>query len=185
MINVLPITAITEEEIKDLGHNGYQSGYVYKIVQQPDKDTCSFMFEVTPLDTTFHKTWTASAEDIAEYNQLLPQGHSYGAFEDGKLVGFIIAEARSWNNTMYVAVLSVSSDERKKGIGSLLLDKLIAHTARLNYRLLELETQNTNVPAVSFYLKRGFNITGVNLKLYDPAVNPGEMAFYMTYELRR
>jgi ribosomal protein S18 acetylase RimI-like enzyme len=75
----------------------------------------------------------------------------------------------------------VSEKYRQKGIGKLLIEKVIAHAQHKNFRLIELETQNTNVPAIKFYQNQGFKITGLNMKLYNEEKN--EMALYMTYDI--
>jgi ribosomal protein S18 acetylase RimI-like enzyme len=44
-----------------------------------------------------------------------------------------------------------------------------------------LETQNTNVPAILFYRRQGFEIDGLQFSQYDG--EPGEQAVFMTDQL--
>lgn len=49
-----------------------------------------------------------------------------------------------------------------------------------NLRIIVCETQNTNVPAIEFYRKVGFEIGGVDLSYYDMIE---EVAIFMKREL--
>jgi ribosomal protein S18 acetylase RimI-like enzyme len=53
------------------------------------------------------------------------------------------------------------------------------------FRAMGLETQSTNVPAVSFYRALGFELDGIDLSFYanTDAVD-GEVAFFMRRRLR-
>lgn len=183
MTTILPLRGLTAMDILQMGHNGYTSSQAWVPVQQPDGGEMTFTFRLETLASPKQKTWHTSETELAELNEVMQQGHSYAAYDNGRLTGFIIAGKRDWNNTLYVAQLTVAASERRKGIGVQLMNTLIGHAKPLKVRLLELETQNTNVPAVSFYRKQGFRLSGVHLKLYDPVWCPGEVAFYMTYEL--
>ncbi|MGN7824911.1 GNAT family N-acetyltransferase [Chitinophaga sp. 22536] len=183
MVTISPLSGLTAMDILQLGHNGYTSTQAWMPVQQPDQQDTVFAFRLETLASPKQKTWHTSDEELAELNETIEQGHSLGAYEQGRLRGFIIGEKRDWNNTLYIAQLTVAAAERRKGIGEQLMAALITHAKQLKVRLLELETQNTNVPAVSFYKKQGFRVSGVHLKLYDPVWCPGEVAFYMTYDL--
>ncbi|MBC9909671.1 GNAT family N-acetyltransferase [Chitinophaga varians] len=183
MLTIAPLSGLTAMDILQMGHNGYTSTQAWVPVQQPDQQDTIFAFRLETLATPKQKTWHTSDTELEELNEVMAQGHSFAAYNDGRLAGFIIGEKRDWNNTLYISQLTVAAAERRKGIGEQLMATLIAHTRPLNVRLLELETQNTNVAAVSFYKKQGFHVSGVHLKLYDPVWCPGEVAFYMTYEL--
>ena len=49
-----------------------------------------------------------------------------------------------------------------------------------NLRVIVCETQNTNVPAIEFYRKVGFEIEGIDLSYYDMTE---EVAVFMKREL--
>ncbi|NML39737.1 GNAT family N-acetyltransferase [Chitinophaga sp. G-6-1-13] len=183
MAIISPLSGLTAMDILQMGHNGYTSTQAWVPVQQPDQQETVFAFRLETLASPKQKTWHTSETELAELNEVMLQGHSFAAYEQGRLTGIIIGERREWNNTLYISQLTVAAAERRKGTGALLMDTLIAHAKQLKVRLLELETQNTNVAAVSFYKKQGFRISGVHLKLYDPVWCAGEVAFYMTYDL--
>ncbi|WP_414859274.1 GNAT family N-acetyltransferase [Paenibacillus haidiansis] len=92
----------------------------------------------------------------------------------------VICEPQKWNNTIFIWELLVLSQYRGRHIGTALINKITEHANRDGYRAIRLETQNTNVPAISFYLKCGFTIDGVELSLYSNTdVENGEVAVFM------
>lgn len=183
MVTIATLAGLTARDILQMGHYGYTSTQAYVPVQQPEGNQVSFAFRLETLVTPKQKTWHTNETELEELNEEIATGHSFAAYEASRLIGFIIAEKRDWNNTCYISQLTVAASQRRKGTGAQLMAAMIAHARTLKVRLLELETQNTNVPAVNFYLKQGFQVSGVNLRLYDPVWCPGEVAFYMTYGL--
>lgn len=132
------------------------------------------------MKENYVKDFETTSNDIDTYNDLMIEGNSFGAYTN-ELVGFAICEEHDWNNSLYISNFIVSQKERRKGIGKHLLEKIIEHAKNKKIRLIELETQNTNVPAIKFYQKQGFKITGLKSNLYD---NEGiEKAIYMTFEM--
>ncbi|WP_294201771.1 N-acetyltransferase [uncultured Chryseobacterium sp.] len=65
-------------------------------------------------------------------------------------------------------------------MGKMLIKNVNRRARELQCRIVETETQNTNYPAIQFYRKAGFAITGINTKLYD---NSTETAVFMSFEL--
>jgi len=57
----------------------------------------------------------------------------------------------------------------------------LADKARVaGFRVLVLETQNTNVPAIRFYRKAGFEVEGIDLSYYSNTdITDGEIAIFM------
>ena len=110
----------------------------------------------------------------------MKQGNSFGVYGN-ELLGFAICEEQEWNNSFYISNIIVSQNERQKGIGKLLIQKIIEQAKNKKIRLISLETQNTNVPAIKFYHKLGFKITGLMSNLYDD--ENIEKAIYMSYEI--
>jgi ribosomal protein S18 acetylase RimI-like enzyme len=121
------------------------------------------------------------SRDINHFNEIIAAGYSYGAMDKGKLIGFILAVNRNWNNTMYIENLFVSEFHRGRGVGHKLIDQIKLVAKASGFRLIELETQNTNVPAIEFYLRQGFELTGINLKLYGEDIE-NEVALYLTHD---
>lgn len=57
--------------------------------------------------------------------------------------------------------------ERKRGIGTLLLDKLIEMTKKENRDKISLEVNENNIEAKNLYIKNGFEIVGRRKKYYN------------------
>ena len=57
--------------------------------------------------------------------------------------------------------------ERKKGIGTLLLDRLIEMATCENKDTISLEVNEINEPAINLYKKAGFEIVGRRKKYYN------------------
>ncbi len=56
---------------------------------------------------------------------------------------------------------------RRGGIGSLLMDTILAEAAGCGARMAVLETQTCNENAIAFYRKHGFSIIGLDLYAYS------------------
>ncbi len=114
------------------------------------------------------------------YNTIIKQGYSLGAYEDNKLVGVLIAEYRKWNNSLWIAEIVVAENCRGKGIGSTLMDDLIHIANEDQIRVIGLETQSINLPAISFYRKKGFEVDGFDLSMYsNDDIEKKEIALFM------
>ncbi len=57
--------------------------------------------------------------------------------------------------------MSVARAERRRGIGSAVLGRLLANARAAGFRRIILETTSTWVEAVAFYQKHGFRVTHV------------------------
>ncbi|WP_342333370.1 GNAT family N-acetyltransferase [Pedobacter sp. FW305-3-2-15-E-R2A2] len=69
-----------------------------------------------------------------------------------------------------------------RGFGAALIRKAVEQAREDKFRLVMLETQNTNVPAILFYWRQGFEIDGLQFSQYD-GEQPGEQAVFMTDQL--
>lgn len=105
------------------------------------------------LESEFDNFWKPS---ILE-NELKSDSSKYiVAKENGIIVGFagiLITPI----NTEIMNIVTKKSD-RKKGIGTLLLDRLIEMTKEVKKDSISLEVNELNVPAISLYEKAGFEI---------------------------
>jgi ribosomal protein S18 acetylase RimI-like enzyme len=68
---------------------------------------------------------------------------------------------------MRVYQFLVNKEFRRKGIGTLLMQKAVEASKTRGARMLILETQTCNVPAISFYLKSGFELIGFDATHYS------------------
>lgn len=92
---------------------------------------------------------------------------AYGAYDNGKLLGFIEGSIESWNNRFRITNILVFKEYRNKGIGQSLLNILIEYSKTLNTRMIVLETQSCNTKAIDFYHKNGFSLIGFDLYNYS------------------
>ncbi|RUR39929.1 GNAT family N-acetyltransferase [Clostridium perfringens] len=97
----------------------------------------------------------------------------YVAEENGKVIGLGILMNHGNLRKKHVGVITlmVNSDYQNKGVGSLLMDKLISLSESLNVIRLELCVFRDNYKAINLYKKFGFKEEGIKVK---SALNNGE-----------
>ncbi|HAT4211925.1 TPA: N-acetyltransferase family protein [Clostridium perfringens] len=90
----------------------------------------------------------------------------YVAEEDGKVIGLGILMNHGNLRKKHVGVITlmVNSDYQNKGVGSLLMDKLINLSESLNIIRLELCVFKDNYKAINLYKKFGFKEEGIKVK---------------------
>lgn len=93
---------------------------------------------------------------------------AYGAFEDGKLLGFAEGAIERWNNRFRISNICVfDAAVRRHGVGTLLMNAILAEAEKAGARMAVLETQSCNDNAIAFYRKIGFEIIGFDLYAYS------------------
>ena len=117
-------------------------------------------------------------EDELIKEKIINRGNNqywYVAEEDGKVLGFGILMNHGNLRKKHVGVITlmVNSDYQNKGIGSLLMDKLINLSESLNIIRLELCVFRDNYKAINLYKKFGFKEEGIKIK---SALKNGEYA---------
>ncbi|EOU2045638.1 GNAT family N-acetyltransferase [Clostridium perfringens] len=92
--------------------------------------------------------------------------YCYVAEENGKVIGLGILMNHGNLRKKHVGVITlmVNSDYQNKGIGSLLMDKLINLSESLNIIRLELCVFRDNYKAINLYKKFGFKEEGIKIK---------------------
>ncbi|WP_223606023.1 GNAT family N-acetyltransferase [Chryseobacterium sp. OSA05B] len=177
-MEIKKLEKLTEDPTSGWGLNGYTTDKILSVsfVEYGG----SFEFVLKEKSMTYSKVWETHSTDIDELNEIIEKGQSFGVFEDGELMGWIICERRTWNNSFYIENILISEKFRRSGAGAQLIKRAVREARHLNCRIIELETQNTNYPAIQFYRRMGFSITGLNTRLYD---NPEETAVFMTLDL--
>ncbi|MGU8588714.1 GNAT family N-acetyltransferase [Clostridium perfringens] len=90
----------------------------------------------------------------------------YVAEENGKVIGLgiLMNHGNLRKKHVGVIILMVNSDYQNKGIGSLLMDKLINLSESLNIIRLELCVFRDNYKAINLYKKFGFKEEGIKVK---------------------
>ncbi|ABR91351.1 streptothricin acetyltransferase [Janthinobacterium sp. Marseille] len=161
----------------------FDASYSSTVIYEVEQDGLGFSLRELALQAPFLKNYPM--DDIAD--DVRDADAAWVAEEkDGALVGLATVEYQEWNRSLLITGIFVAPTHKQKGIGHALLGLIDGFARTTPARCLQLETQNTNVPAIHFYLKQGFRLCGVNTDLYDPAqVQPKEAALYFTRELQR
>jgi ribosomal-protein-alanine N-acetyltransferase len=115
------------------------------------------------LSTKFDDFWKASIlkSELENENSIC-----IVAKQNDEIVGF----ASIWNAVydIHITNIVVRKDLRKQGIGTLLLEKLIKITKKMdNINSITLEVKTTNKPAINLYSKYGFEKVGLRKKYYN------------------
>ncbi len=82
-----------------------------------------------------------------------------------KIVGF--AGILILPDSTEITNIVTKKSERKKGIGNLLLHKIIELTGEMNKEEISLEVNEENIEAISLYKKNGFEQVGLRKKYYN------------------
>jgi len=101
------------------------------------------------------------------FQDFVDEPRVFAAELEGKQVGWIELGFQEWNNRMRIWELLVEEGFRRKGIGTLLVDHAVKLSKRRVARMLVVETQSCNVPAINFYLKHGFELVGFDVAAYS------------------
>lgn len=99
----------------------------------------------------------------------------YSAHFLGKTVGYICCDDIC--NEVYIGTVAVDNDFRKRGIGRMLVRRVIDYCIEKKSTLLTLEVRISNTPAVNLYTSLGFENLGVRKNFYS---RPTEDAYIMT-----
>jgi ribosomal protein S18 acetylase RimI-like enzyme len=157
---------------------GYNTDIIY-VISSIEMDG-SFEFSLREKKQPYVKVWETEPKYMAELNAIIDQEHSFGAFHEGELIGWVICNFRASNNSLFIETILISEPFRGRNIGRMLIKAVNREARELNCRIVEVETQNTNYPAIQFYRKCGFVFTGINTKKY---VDSAETAVLMSFDL--
>ncbi len=179
MIEVRSLTEFDSARFRELA-SGYVSSAVYRVSKKETDSQTVISMNLEELDTVYEKHWPADEENEIRYSRILGQGFSLGLYDDERLVGIAIAEKQAWNRTLWVWELHIDTEYQRRGMGRQLMEAL-AETGKLaSCRVMVCETQNTNVPAIRFYRKVGFEVGAINLSYYtNRDITDFEVAVFM------
>ncbi|WP_415328511.1 GNAT family N-acetyltransferase [Chryseobacterium sp. MMS23-Vi53] len=178
MIEIKKLEKLSSNTTLKWGFNGYETDKIFAVSTIEIGN--SFEFNLREKNQYYKKIWETNNEDIADLNEIIQQGNSFGAFEDGELIGWAICDYREWNNSLFIENILITEKFRGQNIGKLFIKNINRKARELQCRLVELETQNTNYPAIKFYQNAGFTITGINTKLYKDST---ETALFMSFDV--
>jgi streptothricin acetyltransferase len=185
MVEVRSLTKLNLTDLRRVA-SGYSSDAKYVVVYTDSENEASFNLRLVALEKQFVRKYDHfDAETVERYNKVLEGGYSFGAFSGDLLVGFVIAEARLWNDSLWVCEFHVSATHRNSGIGKRLMQAAAEQASRAGLRTIVCETQNTNASAIMVYRKLGFRIEGIDISYYSNNDYPdGEIAIFMKRRLQ-
>ncbi len=93
-----------------------------------------------------------------------PSSICFGAFEGERLTGYLIISR--YVDAWHVMNVAVDPDRRRRGIASLLLERLFEATAHDERRGYTLEVRVSNTEAIRLYERLGFEPRGVRRGYY-------------------
>ncbi len=182
-MEIIKITELSAEDLASFGRYGYTADEQYVVERYQVNEELFFKVSKTTLTEPYIKEWESTADDFSYYHKTLKQGLSFGAYINDQLVGVALVERKSWNNSFVISLIHVSEQYQGQGIGSRLLAQ-VKETALTNQiRIISLETQNTNVNAIEFYKKNGYEIDSLDISLYDNNYPENEVAFFMKLKI--
>jgi len=159
-VKIVELTKDDASGLKLKGRYLTSSYYALSICHEAD----SWKIELTskPLGQVLEKNfeWQLLEEHVEE-------PRVFAALLEGRQVGWIELGYHKWNNRMRVWEFFVKEEFRKKGIGTLLMRQAVKIAKEKGARMLVLETDTLNIPAISFYLKFGFKLIGFDIAAYS------------------
>lgn len=102
------------------------------------------------------------------------------AVVDEKIVGF--ASLAVMFDEGHITNVAVKESHRKRGIGSMMMDKLIALSEKFPLCMLTLEVRISNVDAINLYKSKGFVIVGARANYYNDT-NEDALIMSIFYEV--
>lgn len=185
---MVEINLLSQLPLDDLRRviSGYISHHKYVIGKTEAADQTVISMQLVSLERPYVKRYDyLDAETLARYSRVLKHELSFGAYDDDRLVGIVLAEPSQWNNSLWVWEFHVAETHRGRGIGRQMMEFLAGTGKAAGLRTIVCETQSTNVPAIRFYRRLGFTLEGIDLSYYTNDDWPdGEIAVFMKKRLR-
>lgn len=147
----------------------------------PD-DQAAFAFELveTPVDLPLYKNFREYENALVDVEAKLSTVEGgYVALVDGVIAGGILLNVEEWRSVVRIQDLIVDRQSRRYGVGSLLLRCAADWARKRGCWAIVLETQNTNYPAIQFYLRNGMEVWSINQYFYPPGPQGHEIAVFM------
>lgn len=125
--------------------------------------------------------WIGSYEESVDLTRL----QFIAARVEGSTLGLATWYHLTWNNTIWLLDIRTREASRRAGVGSALMRCVQAIARERRVRGVAVETQTNNYPALRFYRKHGFVVTGFNDHLYtNEDTDEGEVALFLFWEMR-
>jgi ribosomal protein S18 acetylase RimI-like enzyme len=119
------------------------------------------------LEKKKHQTPYVKDQVENVFDEYKDDAEVYAAYLDGREAGVLVISHIEWNQTCRIWDLYMYPEFKRKGIGSQLVQQAINAAQQVNTRMIVLETQTSNYPAIEFYKKVGFKLIGVDTASYS------------------
>jgi len=178
-LTIQPLTQLNVTRLWTLAR-GYTSTEKYIVTRHESEQLVAFSLELQTLKQPYERNWPPEREMEEHYRSILDQGLSLGLYHMDEWVGMAIAEKREWNRTLWIWEFHIHPDFQGQGWGRKLMEALALLAKQADCRVMVCETQNTNVPAIRFYRKLGFEVGAVDLSYYtNQDITEFEVAIFM------
>lgn len=151
--------------------------YCVELIQEKEEMSVRYIREkydepkdISNIDTLYQEYWQ--------------NAEAYAVCEDEteKILGYVEIASDEWNNRLRMTQLLVLPEARGKGAGRFLVDFVKGIAKEREYRIIVLEAQNYNTPAIDFYLASGFKFCGGNVYFYsNEDIEDDEIMLEMAY----
>lgn len=180
MIDIRLLKKIELKEIKRVAP-GYTSNSKYIVLHKDSQSHSLIDLHLVDLDTPYTKKYNQfNSKTIGRYQKILKEDYSFGAYDGDLLVGILIAEPRSWNQSLRVWEFHIDAAYRHRGISKKLMDAVTEKAKDAGIRIIVCETQNTNAAAIKIYRHLGFRVEAIDISYYSNKDYPdGEIAVFM------
>jgi ribosomal protein S18 acetylase RimI-like enzyme len=125
------------------------------------------------LDKSCFPPGISYSKTTLRYFLTIPSADCVVALEGSHIAGFILSEENP--PLAHIITLDVAQKERRRGVGSALLDKLESNLVARAVRSILLETATDNEAAVAFWRRHGYRSEAVLKRYYLGRVDAYEM----------
>jgi GNAT superfamily N-acetyltransferase len=146
----------------DLSEGRYVTDSYYELSVKRQSDAWKIELYLKPLEKPQEKRYKGRL-----FEEQVEEPRAFAAILNGEQVGWVELGYHKWNNRMRVWEFLVKEGFRRKGIGAALMKHAVEVAKQKRARMLVLETQSCDVPAIEFYLKQGFDLVGFDLAAYS------------------
>lgn len=135
----------------------------------------AFTLRAVPVEPELVKEY--SIDDPADPER--DGDHTLVAVLDGRIRGFLSPRYESWNRRLVICEIFVDASCRGLGAGHAMMEQAVEYGRSRGATHAWLETSNVNVPGVRAYRRMGFELCGLDLRLYSGTPSEGEIALFM------
>jgi len=125
------------------------------------------------LDQSCFPPGISYSKTTLRYFLTIPSADCVVALEGNHIAGFILSEENP--PLAHIITLDVAAQERRRGVGAALLEKLESNLSARGVRSILLETATDNEAAVAFWQRHGYRSEAVLKRYYLGRIDAYEM----------